>query len=87
MLSVNFLDFFFSCYLAWQAGQRPPHAEPQEMNKPPQPITGPQSVPHPAPSPGLTQVRTGRLKFGLCLPHVVSFRHWQKGCMFLVAKT
>ncbi|CAL8366789.1 unnamed protein product [Boreogadus saida] len=25
------------------------------MNKPPQPITGPVSVPHPAPSPGLTQ--------------------------------
>uniref|UniRef100_A0A667YP01 Eukaryotic translation initiation factor 4 gamma, 1a n=1 Tax=Myripristis murdjan TaxID=586833 RepID=A0A667YP01_9TELE len=25
------------------------------MNKPPQPITGPTSVPHPAPSPGLTQ--------------------------------
>uniref|UniRef100_A0A4W4G031 Eukaryotic translation initiation factor 4 gamma, 1a n=1 Tax=Electrophorus electricus TaxID=8005 RepID=A0A4W4G031_ELEEL len=25
------------------------------MNKPPQPITGPPSVPHPAPSPGLTQ--------------------------------
>ncbi|KAK1790687.1 hypothetical protein P4O66_014551, partial [Electrophorus voltai] len=33
----------------------PPHAEPREMNKPPQPITGPPSVPHPAPSPGLTQ--------------------------------
>lgn len=28
------------------------------MNKPPQPITGPSSVPNPAPSPGLTQVRT-----------------------------
>lgn len=27
------------------------------MNKPPQPITGPTSVPNPAPSPGLTQVR------------------------------
>lgn len=29
----------------------------REMNKPPQPITGPTSVPNPAPSPGLTQVR------------------------------
>ncbi|KAF4076278.1 hypothetical protein AMELA_G00212570 [Ameiurus melas] len=34
--------------------REPPHAEPREMNKPPQPITGPPSVPHPAPSPGLT---------------------------------
>uniref|UniRef100_A0AAY4AE37 Eukaryotic translation initiation factor 4 gamma 1-like n=2 Tax=Denticeps clupeoides TaxID=299321 RepID=A0AAY4AE37_9TELE len=33
----------------------PPDAEPHEMNKPPQPITGPPSVPLPAPSPGLTQ--------------------------------
>ncbi|XP_075330157.1 eukaryotic translation initiation factor 4 gamma 1 isoform X6 [Odontesthes bonariensis] len=33
----------------------PPHAELHEMNKAPQPITGPPSVPHPAPSPGLSQ--------------------------------
>uniref|UniRef100_A0A672LD15 Eukaryotic translation initiation factor 4 gamma 1-like n=1 Tax=Sinocyclocheilus grahami TaxID=75366 RepID=A0A672LD15_SINGR len=47
-----------SCFpdsLVWQASVRPPHAEPQEMNKPPQPITGPPAVPHPAQSPGLTQ--------------------------------
>lgn len=31
------------------------------MNKPPQPITGPTSVPNPAPSPGLTQVRAAVL--------------------------
>nr|XP_029498326.1 eukaryotic translation initiation factor 4 gamma 1-like isoform X3 [Oncorhynchus nerka] len=37
------------------ASQRHPNAEPSEMNKPPQPITGPTSVPHPSPSPGLTQ--------------------------------
>ncbi|XP_071233116.1 eukaryotic translation initiation factor 4 gamma 1-like isoform X14 [Salvelinus alpinus] len=37
------------------ASQRHPDAEPREMNKPPQPITGPTSVPHPSPSPGLTQ--------------------------------
>ncbi|XP_008283971.1 eukaryotic translation initiation factor 4 gamma 1a isoform X2 [Stegastes partitus] len=29
------------------------------MNKPPQPITGPPSVPNPAPSPGLTQAAYG----------------------------
>ncbi|KAF7648962.1 hypothetical protein LDENG_00149320 [Lucifuga dentata] len=29
------------------------------MNKPPQPISGPTSVPHPAPSPGLTQAAYG----------------------------
>ncbi|XP_060902127.1 eukaryotic translation initiation factor 4 gamma 1-like isoform X3 [Labrus mixtus] len=33
----------------------PPHAELHEMNKAPQPITGPPSNPHPAPSPGLSQ--------------------------------
>ncbi|XP_070399456.1 eukaryotic translation initiation factor 4 gamma 1 isoform X6 [Nothobranchius furzeri] len=34
----------------------PPHADLHEMNKaPPQPITGPPSTPHPAPSPGLSQ--------------------------------
>lgn len=36
----------------------PPHAELHEMNKAPQPITGPPSSPHPAPSPGLSQVRS-----------------------------
>lgn len=39
------------------ASQRHPDAELREMNKPPQPITGPTSVPLPSPSPGLTQVR------------------------------
>nr|XP_046213706.1 uncharacterized protein LOC124040673 [Oncorhynchus gorbuscha] len=39
----------------WLASQRHPDAEPREMNKPPQPITGPTSVPLPSPSPGLTQ--------------------------------
>ncbi|MEQ2256049.1 hypothetical protein ILYODFUR_020290 [Ilyodon furcidens] len=29
------------------------------MNKPPQPITGPTSVPNPSPSPGLTQAAYG----------------------------
>lgn len=33
-----------------------------EMNKPPQPITGPSSVPNPAPSPGLTQVKSALYK-------------------------
>ncbi|XP_036822946.1 eukaryotic translation initiation factor 4 gamma 1 isoform X3 [Oncorhynchus mykiss] len=37
------------------ASQRHPDAELREMNKPPQPITGPTSVPLPSPSPGLTQ--------------------------------
>ncbi|KAM6970131.1 eukaryotic translation initiation factor 4 gamma 1-like, partial [Aplochiton taeniatus] len=32
-----------------------PHAELHEMNTAPQPITGPPSNPHPAPSPGLSQ--------------------------------
>lgn len=35
----------------------PPHAELHEMNKAQQPITGSPSTPHPAPSPGLSQVR------------------------------
>lgn len=54
-----------SCFpdsLVWQASVRPPHAEPQEMNKPPQPITGPPAVPHPAQSPGLTQVKAESAK-------------------------
>ncbi|CDQ76225.1 unnamed protein product [Oncorhynchus mykiss] len=38
------------------ASQRHPDAELREMNKPPQPITGPTSVPLPSPSPGLTQL-------------------------------
>ncbi|KAK2846861.1 hypothetical protein Q5P01_009860 [Channa striata] len=33
----------------------PTHADLHEMNKAPQPITGPPSTPHPAPSPGLSQ--------------------------------
>lgn len=42
------------------------------MNKPPQPITGPTSVPNPAPSPGLTQVRAAvliKLFCGMLLLH------------------
>lgn len=34
----------------------PPHAELNEMNKAPQPLSGSPSNPHPAPSPGLSQV-------------------------------
>lgn len=40
------------------------------MNKPPQPITGPTSVPNPSPSPGLTQVSVADLvgfKFSVVL--------------------
>uniref|UniRef100_A0A672LCX0 Eukaryotic translation initiation factor 4 gamma 1-like n=1 Tax=Sinocyclocheilus grahami TaxID=75366 RepID=A0A672LCX0_SINGR len=36
------------------------------MNKPPQPITGPPAVPHPAQSPGLTQVKAESENLVLC---------------------
>lgn len=52
--SLLFIIFFSP---ALCTGTRlPPHAEPHEMNKAPQPITGSPSNPHPAPSPGLSQV-------------------------------
>lgn len=54
-LCVCVCDHFF--LLSAHKGPRlPPHAEPREMNKAPQPITGSPSTPHPAPSPGLSQV-------------------------------
>ncbi len=61
-----------SCFidsLVWQASVRLPHAEPQEMNKPPQPITGPPAIPHPAQSPGLTQVKAESAKPAIMIRH------------------
>uniref|UniRef100_A0A4W6C1P0 Eukaryotic translation initiation factor 4 gamma 1 n=1 Tax=Lates calcarifer TaxID=8187 RepID=A0A4W6C1P0_LATCA len=50
------LNLLFSlCTDLYTGPHLPPHAELHEMNKAPQPITGPPSTPHPAPSPGLSQ--------------------------------
>lgn len=55
--TINISCFLFIFSPALYTGTRlPPHAEPHEMNKAPQPITGSPSNPHPAPSPGLSQV-------------------------------
>ena len=60
-------DHFF--FLSAHTGPRlPPHAEPREMNKAPQPITGSPSAPHPAPSPGLSQVDFLGTSFALIFP-------------------